>query len=281
MNILNTIAAGAVALAASCGAALAADLSAPQDPGGEAPMVELGTGWYLRGDGAWARDSNLVLDAFGLASKKNGTKNGWMGDLGFGYSFNQWFRADATFEFRNQVRQIGNSAPQPCLAGLGATKNAAGAIVGSFPVFTPCFGNYRDRITRMAVLGNAYLELGTWSSLTPYVGAGIGFARNQSVGNVKYYITNGDRYDLRFNDPFTGVAYHQFQDIAYKQTKYALAWALMAGVAVDIAPHAKLDVGYRYADFGTLKAFSPNQAIFVNKKVQSQEVRAGIRYMID
>lgn len=65
------------------------------------------------------------------------------------------------------------------------------------------------------MMANAYVDLGNYYGFTPYLGAGLGFA------NVRYSI-----------------------DTAYGNYKtdddYRLAWALMAGVGIDVASTSSL-----------------------------------------
>jgi opacity protein-like surface antigen len=56
----------------------------------------------------------------------------------------------------------------------------------------------------------------------------------------------------------------------------------MAGFAYDISDHAKLDVGYRYLNAGKYtSAPSPITGQTSTRTLSSQEVRVGLRYMID
>ncbi len=100
-----------------------------------------------------------------------------------------------------------------------------------------------------AALANAYYDFGTWSIFTPYVGVGAG----TGFGNIKAYaFRNGTTDQTYFN-------YFNF------------AWAAMAGVAVDVYAHTKLDIGYRYLNMGSV----------VGTKIYDHQIRAGLRYMID
>lgn len=282
MTQLTTLAAGAAFLALTAGAALAADLSPPieNSPDPANNLVEFGSGWYLRGDAAWTRDSKMTVDAFGLVANSN-NRNGYEGSLGGGYVFNQWFRADLTFEVHNQVKQNGQTSSFNCIEALGPVKDSSGTVVGSYPIYGSCYTKYRERISRAAGLINGYVDLGTWSAITPYVGAGVGAARNQAVGSAKQYFTNQTAYAPTFTDPYSGATFYEYKDKSYKTSKYSFAFALMAGVAIDVAPHIKFDVGYRYVNLGTVKAYDTSTGNFVSKKVNSNEVRAGVRYLID
>ncbi|WP_181407981.1 outer membrane protein [Pararhizobium mangrovi] len=86
IKALLLAAAGCAALAAP---AAAADLDsvlleAPELP--ETRPVEVGTGWYLRGDVGYSLDTNNV-------------DSDWGGTAGFGYHFNDYLRSDLTVEY--------------------------------------------------------------------------------------------------------------------------------------------------------------------------------------
>jgi opacity protein-like surface antigen len=58
------------------------------------------------------------------------------------------------------------------------------------------------------------------------------------------------------------------------------SFALMAGIAYDLGPHLKLDIGYRYLNMGSMTVVDANgnQA---RRTVDTQEVRAGLRWTPD
>ena len=238
----------AAALAASLAGAIlmaprasAADL----DPGyADVPppitqqMVTFGSGWYVRGDIAATDDSYKL----GIAQSK--TQADLVGlqlsrsqdaaydfSLGGGYAFTNQFRADIVVDFNRQYET--HILDQPC---IGNTKSATCTDEGRF--------------ARYDALINGYYDIGTWSIVTPYVGVGVGVGFGgvnigQSGGSGGYY---------------TGYAGYQ-----------NFAWALMAGLALDVYPHVKLDVGYRYVNDGSIYGL----------KLYNNEIRAGLRYMID
>ena len=62
---------------------------------------------------------------------------------------------------------------------------------------------------------------------------------------------------------------------------YQFAWAVMAGVAIAMTEQAQLDVGYRFLDLGNVSGISSVTGTSVTQKVFVNELRAGVRYMID
>lgn len=96
------------------------------------------------------------------------------------------------------------------------------------------------------LLANLYFDLGTWHGLTPYVGAGLGASHLA----------------------LSGVA---------DAEGWGLAWAVMAGGTVTLAPNWQLDLGYRYlsienADMG---------GVLSGISQAAHEVRLGVRYLFD
>jgi opacity protein-like surface antigen len=121
----------------------------------------------------------------------------------------------------------------------------------------------RTSIDSITVLGNAYFDLGTWSGFTPYVGAGAGGSYIWTRGLVSPAIAPGT--------PIVGDG-----------IKWNLAWAAMAGVSYRMSPRLLIDVGYRYLNLGDATSGEDNitNAILFND-LTSQEIRLGLRYLID
>ena len=82
--------------------------------------------------------------------------------LGVGYKFNDWFRADFTGEYRGKANFHG-SDNVTFTGGRGVD-------------------NYSGSKSEWVFMANAYVDLGTWWCLTPYVGAGIGGANVKISG---------------------------------------------------------------------------------------------------
>jgi len=237
----------------------AADMTAfPEDPQlpqvvEPPPMAELGTGWYLRGDVGFAKESTPRI-AFDLVPLRNvSLPTSWSVGGGFGYRFNSFVRADWTFDYRNSTNYTGNAiVPNAtCLASA---------------VANPCLISYKSNVTRWVSLLNGYVDLGTWSIVTPYIGAGVGVNHTNTNGNVVY--TNLTPTTTALNVSLSGNATTGF------------AWALMAGLAFDIAPHTQLDIGYRFVNMGAVHNVSPLGGV-TSKDIYANEFRVGFRFSPD
>jgi opacity protein-like surface antigen len=235
--------AAAVVLAAS--SVKAADLPLYPPP----PPVEVFSNWYLRGDigitnqqvkelkndllPASAKEVNLDFDSAGLFG------------VGVGYQFNNWLRFDITGEYRTASD----------FTGLHVINNS----------FTD---EYRAKKTEWLFLANAYVDLGTWWCITPFVGAGIGASR----------VTISGFTDV--NTPNNGVAF------AGSDSKWNLAWALHAGLAYQATRNLTLEFAYRYTHLGDgitgdvvtfngINAFN-NPTTF--KDITSHDLKLGLRW---
>jgi opacity protein-like surface antigen len=260
--------------------AVAADLLVPYaQPQNDDVPVEFGTGWYIRGDIAAAQDN---ANAFGRASLLHmKPPNGWSAGLGAGYKFTNFLRADLTVDYRSPVTTNGIAGSQSCLVGAAPQLDPVTQVmVGSTPVFDTCTGIAHSRLNRTHVLANGYVDLGTWSRFTPYVGAGIGVSVTYNKSQLNWFMSNQEPYNITFTDPFSKITFHQFMDTTRNGYTYNLAWALMGGVAIDITPHLKLDVGYRYLSLGRYTA-ADSSGNTITKQMHAQEIRTGFRYVID
>jgi opacity protein-like surface antigen len=260
------VAAGAASLLSS--AAFAADMPsimpAPQ-PYYAPPPQDYG-GWYLRGDIGMTNQSlnNLTLATApfpaGFQSTGMGFDSSTSYDVGIGYQFNNWFRADVTGEYRGNANFHGSQ-----FSPLNA----------SFPGFAEV-DNYSGSTHEWVAMANGYVDLGTWSCITPFVGAGIGASRNTISG------FRDDGVNL-----FTGVGTSPSSTFAADGSKWNFAWALHAGLAYKVAPGFTVELAYRYINLGDgvtgpTNSFDGvtvvNQSGFVMKDITAQDIKLGVRW---
>ncbi len=141
-------------------AARAADMPLPPPP--PEPCC---SAWYLRGDigfsnqnvGSLFNDVNSTYDSVITVDK--GFDAAPFYGLGIGYAFNNWLRFDVTGEYRGSRE----------LPWHAISVNLGGTV---YP------DNYSGSKSEWTFLTNAYVDLGTWNCITPFIGAGIGVSRN-------------------------------------------------------------------------------------------------------
>jgi len=263
MRYVKLIAAAGTASLLS-GAALAADLPMPP-PYMPPPVQEFG-GWYLRGDIGFSNQSvkhlSNALEANLTSQSQHGEFNtaGIFG-LGAGYQFNNWLRADVTGEYRGK-------------------SNFRGYEVNTFSnggVASNGFNGYNATKSEWLVLANAYVDLGTWWCITPFVGAGVGTAR-VSIAN---YTDVGQT--------LSGGATTNSSAFADSAAKWNFAWAIHAGLAYKISPSLTMELAYRYVDMGDgvtgdVIAYDGTNSIYnptTFKHITSQDLKLGVRWAID
>ena len=256
-SVKSFIAAGAATLLSQ--AAFAADMAIAPPPYAP-PVVEDFGGWYLRGDIGFSNQRvdrlNNVLDRNNTSSVQtlNFNSAGIFG-LGVGYQVNSWFRADVTGEYRGNSQCFG-SDHITFPGGVGTD-------------------TYHATKNEWVVLANAYVDLGTWWCVTPFIGAGVGAAYNH-LANFR------DDGLTTFNGLTAGTQF------AADGNKTSLAWAVHAGLAYKVTNNFTVELAYRYLDLGsavtgnTNFAFSsPNvlgtHAWTVND-LTSQDLRVGLRW---
>lgn len=218
-------------------------------PSTQTQPVDFGSGWYIRGDVAYALDTLPEISDWGIFPNTSSWRNTYSLGLGAGYKFTNWFRTDMTLDWRD-----------PLTASDSSTSTYA-------------YG------TRWDALFNGYIDLGNWNGFAPYVGAGVGAA----WGDAKIYTKDSS---LTCTQGGTVTCFE-------KNDSIHLAWALMAGFAFEIFPHAFVDLGYRYLNLGSYSFYDnsvlsqvgsfvyipPGSSAAATSRVQ--EIRLGIRYMID
>ncbi len=263
MGSFKTLAwAGLVAMAST--AASAADLLPPPPPM-HAPVahapVEIGSGWYLRGDVGVG-----ILDARGFELGATApTELGVtyeidqksIGDqaiigIGAGFQLNSWFRADVTAEYR-------------AAAQFALVERAHGAG------FVDGFNRFSGKLSSFVLMANAYADLGTWHGITPFIGAGVGIAHHRVNGF----------HDVGFGRFGGGFGY------AGDESNTSLAWALHAGLGYHVSQNLKLELSYRYlnmgkAETGTITCAGGCDSYAAKfKTIDSHDIRLGMRWLLN
>jgi opacity protein-like surface antigen len=244
---LRTIALAACATAVTAISAESADIPEP------IPAAVM-KGWYLRGDIGYANQYVDGLDNALYASYDSVTTvykdfDGapFLG-AGFGYRWSRWFRTDVTGEYRSRSDFTG--------LDIG--------VVG--PDTIP--DNYTGQKSEWLAMLNAYLDLGTWHGITPFVGGGVGAAN----------ITIHDFTDVGVT--VDSVAFGEDVDT------WNFAWALYAGLGMEVTDAFTVELAYRYlnmgdAQSGNLIGYDGTDTIdnpMIFNDITSHDLKLGVRY---
>lgn len=188
----------------------------------EATVPDAFGGWYLRGGiGVGAATSGSFRKADVEAQPQGFVDTRGFGrpvtaDFGVGYDFGGWGRYDATIEHR-----FDGSAR----ISQGYFDSAAGVNVS---------GEWKGDLSSTLLMANAYYDLGTWSGVTPFLGAGLGAA---------YTDLSGFRYSAASGGSGSAAGRGQ----------WGFAWALMAGLAYQVTPSLTVEASYRYLGLGNAR----------------------------
>jgi opacity protein-like surface antigen len=178
---------------------------------------------------------------------KGGFDSGISWGLGAGYQFS-WFRFDFTGEYRGKTNFH------------ALDSHAAGT------------NEYTASKSEWLFLANAYLDLGTWWCITPFIGAGVGTARVQ----IDHY---------RDNNIIAGGG-----GWAESAAQWNFAWAAHAGLAYKVNRNFTVELAYRYVGLGTGKTadtinLDGTNSIIGNSTffngLTSHDVRLGVRWMLE
>ena len=263
------VAAGAASLLSST--AFAADMAIAPPPMYSPPPVEDFGGWYLRGDIGMTNQSvkNLTLATApfpaGFQTTGMGFDSSTSYGLGVGYRFNNWFRADLTGEYRGKANFHGSqfSTLNSSFAGFAETDN------------------YSASKSEWVAMANAYVDLGTWWCVTPFVGAGVGMARNTISG----FRDDGVSINTAITPPLSNSVTY-----AGDAGKWNFAWALHAGLAYRVTPNVTIELGYSYMSLGDAVAGPTNSfdgvtvvngSQFVMKNITSNDLKLGVRWNLE
>jgi opacity protein-like surface antigen len=225
----------------------------------DVPVVTTPGHCYLRADVgySWSRDPDVrwtVTDPNPgptqwqfVTDRVTGVNidNSWFGEVGAGCgSGPRGIRGELMYGYHGKRNVSGEPGPWTVPPGVDPLHTA---------------------VTTHTLMFNGYYDLGSWyDRFIPYVGAGVGVARNATD-------------DVYFTGNPALVNRIQGED------KWSLAWSLMAGVGVQLTERAVLDFGYRYLDMGKAESGHYDNAGFWNPKVRLDDVTAhefkiGLRY---
>lgn len=239
----------ALALAATVALPFTAVLAADYDPpiyvdqAPEYTPVEIGSGWYLRGDVAYlANDSYSNVDFSSPTVAYSEREQPVFASVGFGYHFNDYLRGDINFGI-----MPGNE--------VTASEVNPGVDIATSRV---------ENSARVAMV-NGYVDLGTYVGVTPYIGAGIGVFQSKREGS------------LAFTDLVTPANSTSLTD---SKTQYSVAYTLNAGLAYQLSKNVVVDLGYQFmsapdAEYARLDSAA---AYSIQKGVDNHQIKVGLRY---
>jgi opacity protein-like surface antigen len=254
------VAAGAASLLSSM--AFAADLAIAPPPMSYAPIEEFG-GWYLRGDIGMTNqrvqklNSNTAVLFPANTDVGLGFDSSPLFDLGVGYRFNNWFRADVTAQYRGRANFHGNDTL----------------------IFTPTAfqsDNFSGSKSEAVFMANAYFDLGTWWCVTPFVGFGVGTSYNM--------ISSFRDDNIQINGGVTNGSVTNFAN----NGTWNFAWAVHAGLAYRVTPGVTLEFSYSYLDLGSARPGAFTQfdgttgaSSIVMKNITSNDLKFGVRWNLE
>lgn len=175
--------------------------------------------WYVRGDYArsWQEMTRLEEPpAYELSQTSIAATSS--GGFGLGYYFSKNIRGDLTFDWRREA------------AVSGVLDDGVATVQG-----TRNFG-----VKNFLMLANLYYDFDSGNRFSPYIGAGLGFARNTTTyGTVTISgCDTGPTGAPNCAADFDGA------------TQTHVAAALMAGFSLKVHDRVKLDAGYRFLYLG-------------------------------
>jgi opacity protein-like surface antigen len=212
------------------------------------PPVEIGSGWYLRGDLGYRLYGSPGLSFTGTALTATSTGGAFSFGAGFGYQFSEGFRGDLTADYALPASFRGT---------------LTGACGGSDCV-------HSIDVSAVTVMANAYWDLTTIGSVTPYVGAGAGVA----------YLTTSGNSAVDLSGPTT-VSVPGGSQVNF-------AWAVMGGATWEMSPDTLIDLSFKLVNLGSARtgavpaaAGGDDASPIVTGNIVAPEVRLGMRYRID
>ncbi|MDX8465806.1 porin family protein [Mesorhizobium sp. VK23B] len=267
--------------------AVSADYNPPiyVDEAPDYQPVEVGSGWYLRGDIGYAfshpyeNSSNIP----GFSS----SRTLFDASVGMGYHFNDYLRADLNLGILPS-NKFGDSVDTTCAGSTTTTTvdNTSGTITSQLtaPDTRPCNGSSNALNKAYSLMANGYVDLGTYVGITPYIGAGAGVVYDKyasaigaknCVPSTSSVVSNGNTITTQFNcDDPAG-----YDGQVSSKARYDFAYSLAAGLSYQVTKNVSVDLGYEYLSIPSAQYVAYDNGLFnVHKGVNFQTVKLGLRY---
>jgi opacity protein-like surface antigen len=260
MSNLKTLVVAGAAAGLTVVAAHAADLGPP--PILQPVPVEQ-SGWYLRGNIGMTNQNVKSIGAVPnpfpndtITTPFASFDSSPLAALGLGYQINNWLRVDGTGEYRSSAH----------FHGQQVDANNAGITLPD---------DYTASKSEWLFLANAYVDLGTWWCVTPFVGAGVGTSR-VSISNFM------DTGATQSGATILSTTYFD------NHSQWNFAWALYAGLSYQVTPAFNVEFTYRYVDLGSAQTGTPHAfdgtaiptSPFVFKDITSNDFMLGLRWKL-
>ncbi|MER8444484.1 outer membrane beta-barrel protein [Mesorhizobium sp. M1066] len=241
--------------------------------------VEVGSGWYLRGDLGYAFNkpyefsetpAGLVTDTSPLS-----------GSIGMGYHFNDYFRGELNFgllptsKFASKFDSTCDGTQTVSVTSGGSTSVFAG------PSTRGCEGSNDGNNKAYDVMASAFVDLGTYVGFTPYVGGGVGIAYStykyaEGARNCQNSSTTSGTTTTIFecDDP------NGYDGTTQSEKQFSFAYTLGAGFAYQVSKNVAVDVGYQYTALPSAKYVTADDVgnpVFKNG-IDYHQVKVGLRY---
>ncbi|MBL8580029.1 MAG: porin family protein [Mesorhizobium sp.] len=262
-------------------AASAADYDPPLvvEEAAEYVPVEVGSGWYLRGDVGYSFSHPFQEEVWSVGGEQvSSSDNAFTGSIGMGYNFTDYFRGDLNFSILPS-NDMSNSE-MVADACAGSTLVFDGTNLNPAPALADCrVSNYGEN-KGYALMANAYVDLGTYVGITPYVGGGLGVAYN------KYYKSTGGRDCVAVapdgpngEGGFFCTDPDGYGGAIQSESQYNLAYSLAAGLSYQMTKNVSVDLGYEYTSVpDALYVAYDDGAFGIQRGIDYQTVKLGFRY---
>ena len=123
---------------------------------------------------------------------------------------------------------------------------------------------YKQKVNIQTGMINLFYDVATYQKLTPYIGFGLGYAKI---------------------NPKEASVISKRGTISYQSNKSEnLTYALMGGLSINITDKIKVDIGYKFQDFGKAKPLyypemlAAPQQVEKSFKIKTHSGTIGVRY---
>ncbi|RUU88441.1 MAG: P44/Msp2 family outer membrane protein [Mesorhizobium sp.] len=242
--------------------------------------VEVGSGWYLRGDIGYAFSHPFEHEETSSGPLNSFTSDSslFTGSIGMGYHVNDYLRVELNGGILPTNKFSDHQNLATTCGGSTLVDDGFGTI-NSVAATQACDLINNGTNKGYSLMANGYVDLGTYVGITPYLGGGIGVAYN------KYYRSIGARdcKESPVNSAGTGGFFCDdpagYEGQTDTEAKFNLAYSIGAGLSYQVSKNLSVDLGYEYFSVPSAKYVAYDDGAFnIHKGIDYQTVKLGLRY---
>ena len=244
--------------------------------------VEVGSGWYLRGDVGYAFSHPFEHQetATGQLDSFTDESSLFTGSIGMGYHFNDYLRVELNGGIL-PTNKFGDHARLAATCDGTTHRRSDGCRQHQFHRGCTAVRSLRQCVPTRATASwpTAMSTSAPMSGFTPYVGGGLGLAYNKYFKTHRRARLRRSRSNSSRRRRVLLRRSGWIRGSDDSEAQFNLAYSIGAGLSYQVTKNVSVDLGYEYFSVPSAKYVAYDGGAFnIHKGIDYQTVKLGLRY---